>query len=249
MSAGKNKLTRFARMYVGGYDLSGSTRTVGSLDNMFEGVDLTGWSQLVRNEIADKVRQVGIRGYQALMDDTASSGSFSVLKDGNNSYAASLLMGGGAAPAVGDPAYHIPAVQMTDLAGWDGKAAAITADFIPLQSQFSGSYYDNPFGVVLEYDQSLSSTTNETSVDNGASSSSGGSAVLQVIASSGGTWVLKVQHSTDNAAWSDLITFSANGSAIATEFSSVTGTVNRYLRFQATRTTGTLTAICTFARN
>jgi hypothetical protein len=51
------------------------------------------------------------------------------------------------------------------------------------------------------------------------------------------TYVVKVQHSTDNNTWADLITFVANGSALTTERQVIaSGTVNKYRRVLATRT-------------
>lgn len=71
---------------------------------------------------------------------------------------------------------------------------------------------------------------NSASVDNGASSANGLVATLHVTTYVTLTSaVVKVQHSTDNSAWSDLITFTT-ATAITSERKTVTGTVNRYLR-------------------
>lgn len=71
---------------------------------------------------------------------------------------------------------------------------------------------------------------NGTGVDNAASSANGGVASLHVTAYTGFTSVsFKVQHSTDNAAWSDLITFTSV-TGTTWERKTVTGTVNRYVR-------------------
>lgn len=90
---------------------------------------------------------------------------------------------------------------------------------------------------------------NETSVDNAASSAGGGVASAHVTAYSGLTSiVLKVQHSTDNSAWSDLITF-ATATAVTWERKTVTGTVNRYVRALWDVTgTGSATFAMAFAR-
>ena len=74
-----------------------------------------------------------------------------------------------------------------------------------------------------------SSATNVTSIDNSASTSDGASAYLQVFAVSSGTCVVKVQHSTNNSSWSDLITFTG-ADDITSERATSSGTVNRYLR-------------------
>lgn len=51
------------------------------------------------------------------------------------------------------------------------------------------------------------------------------------------TYVVKIQDSTDNNTWADLITFTANGSAITSEIVAVASdTVNQYRRVVATRT-------------
>lgn len=69
-----------------------------------------------------------------------------------------------------------------------------------------------------------------SSVDNAASSAGGAVASLHVTAFSGLTdIVIKVQHSTDNSAWSDLITFTTV-TATTWQRSTASGTINRYLR-------------------
>ena len=245
--AGKNKTLRWMRVFIGGYNLSGDARTLGTLENNFEAADMTGWSEGVYNFIAGSPRHVAVRGFQALLNDAAAA-AFAILKDAENSARLSILFGGGTEPAIGDPAFLIGSVQMGDLAGWDGLAATISADFLPESSQYAAGV-DDPLGKVLHPETSLSATTNGTSVDNGASSANGGHANLHATVSSGGTWAFKIQHSPDNAAWADLMTFTINGSAIASEQKVVTGTIDRYTRFVATRTSGSVTPVCTFARN
>jgi hypothetical protein len=91
--------------------------------------------------------------------------------------------------------------------------------------------------------------TNSTSVDNAAGTTNGGVAHLHVTAYSGLTnAVIKVQHSTDNSAWSDLITLSTV-TAITSQRSTVTGTVNRYVRsFLDVTGAGSVTFALSFAR-
>lgn len=88
-----------------------------------------------------------------------------------------------------------------------------------------------------------------SSVDNAASSAGGGVGVIHVTAYSGLTSIaLKVQHSTDNSAWSDLISFTSV-TATTSERKTVTGTVNRYLRAWWDVTgTGSCTFAMAFAR-
>jgi hypothetical protein len=51
------------------------------------------------------------------------------------------------------------------------------------------------------------------------------------------TYVVKVEHSSDNVNWADLVTFTMNGTALGAEVVKVaSGTVNKYRRALATRT-------------
>jgi len=90
------------------------------------------------------------------------------------------------------------------------------------------------------------------SVDNSASSANGGAAVLHVPTNTvDGDTTIKVQHSADDAAWADLISFTAVGaSTITSQLSAVTGTVNQYLRVTASTagSSGAITFMVSFAR-
>ena len=247
MAVGKNKLERYMEIYVGGYDLSGDARTFGSLDNGFAEVDFTGWNEPVRNFVADGYRQVGVRGFQALMNDVTGRAS-DRLRNADQASRLALLFGGGAAPAIGDISYHLPSVQTNAPHAMDAGRGVLTADFLPDTEQLNANF-DNPLGVVLHPATSLSATTNGASVNNLASSANGCSAILHNLVAAG-IWAFKVQHSINNSDWSDLITFSANGGSITSEAGFASGTINQYTRFVSTKTSGAdVTPVCTLARN
>jgi hypothetical protein len=91
------------------------------------------------------------------------------------------------------------------------------------------------------------------SVNNAASSGNGGAAVVHVPTNTiaGGVTTIKVQHSADDAAWADLITFSTVAAATVTsELVATTGTVNQYLRATASTAgvSGSVTFMVTFSR-
>lgn len=90
------------------------------------------------------------------------------------------------------------------------------------------------------------------SVDNGASSTNGGAAVLHVPTNTvNGNTTIKVQHSANDSVWADLISFTAvSSTAITSQISAVTGTVNRYLRVTASTagSSGAITFMVSFAR-
>jgi hypothetical protein len=94
-------------------------------------------------------------------------------------------------------------------------------------------------------------TANIASVDNAAASTNGYTANLHVSAIAGAapSVVVKIQHSTDNSTWVDLVSFTA-ATAKTSEQKTGTGTVNRYVRAVHTfgGTTTSITYALSFAR-
>jgi hypothetical protein len=103
-------------------------------------------------------------------------------------------------------------------------------------------------GVVLHQLTAETSTGNFASVDNGASSAFGAVGHLHVTAFSGTSATIKITDSTDNAVFSDLITFTAVTAAGA-ERSTVAGTVNQYARVELSGIFTSVTFAVLFARN
>ena len=105
------------------------------------------------------------------------------------------------------------------------------------------------FGVLLTTGpkQTDASATNSTSVDQTAGSSAGAVGYLQAVSIGSGTATVKIQSSTNNSTWSDLITFTAV-TAQTSERVAVTGTVNRYVRVITTGTFTNLVFVAGFAR-
>jgi hypothetical protein len=119
---------------------------------------------------------------------------------------------------------------------------SITADF-----QCSGGL---DHGVILHPLGAETGTVNSASVDNAAASTNGGVGHLHATLVDVTSATIKIQHSTDNSVWVDLITFTAlSGTTETSERTAVTGTVNRYLRFQISAFTGTSATVAgAFAR-
>ena len=124
-----------------------------------------------------------------------------------------------------------------------GGAAAISAD---LQSSIGAELLLSHHALGAE-----TSATNSTSIDNAASSATGGVGYLQVTAFTGTNIIVKIQHSTDNSAWSDLITFTSVTAANAKErvrTAALTTTVNRYTRSIWSGTFTSATFVAGFGR-
>lgn len=93
--------------------------------------------------------------------------------------------------------------------------------------------------------------SNTATVDNTASTATGGASYVHCTAFSGTSIVCKIQHSTDNSIWADLITHTAITAANSKErvaTSALTTTVNRYTRGAWTGTFTTATFALFFSR-
>lgn len=109
-------------------------------------------------------------------------------------------------------------------------------------------------GISLHAIGADTATTNNTAVDNAASTANGGLAQLHVTANSrSANATFKIQHSADNSTFADLATFTVVATTVKTSerIAVAAGTtVNRYLRSQVTLASGTgsITYQTSFAR-
>jgi len=119
------------------------------------------------------------------------------------------------------------------------RAVRISAGMVASDAKYGG--------VLLQPNVSRTTGANYASVHNLASSAFGAVAFLHVVAFTGTTATVKVQHSTNDSAWSDLITFTA-ATGITSEKASVAGTINRYSRVNLAGTFSSITFAVGFAR-
>lgn len=143
------------------------------------------------------------------------------------------------AGAVGDNAIlYGPAILEKTSEAW--KVANLTKIAVSLKGTGGGGNQ----GPVLHVLGAETGSGTSTSVDNGALSSNGGRVTIHVTAITGSATV-KAQHSVDNSTWVDLVTFTCT--VIGAQTTTVTGTVNRYLRDSHTPGT-TITYVLAAAR-
>jgi len=246
MTTGKTN-SRHMRLLLDGVNLSGDARQVGSVGITYDEDDVAGWSDGVRNFTLGHPRAF-IEGFQSVFNNTAVTGSHIELS-AVEQYIGGLFIGIRAAPAIGDPAFGSPLQQGSYVVQGDGPVTIDAALNGPGQGETLGlSSVFRVWGAALAVGTSIAVSTNHTSVDNGASSANGALAYMFVSATTAGNFAFKVQDSPDNALWADLITFTMDGSAVAAEQGSVSGTVDRYTRLVATRTGGTVSPWCILVR-
>lgn len=248
--SGKDKILRWARLYISGYDLSGDARTFGNLANGMGEIDRTGWNEAHKNFLGDDQRMVGISDLQVIFND-ATGKSFDRLDTEADNSLIDIVFGGGGEPAIGDPAYMLRSEQIAAVANVDARLGVLNANFAADAGQYTAGAY-NPFGVLLaDAATQITATISKASVDNEGSSALGGWANLHIITTASGDYAFKLQHSANDTDWSDVTSgaFTIDGSAVADESIEFTGTVNQYVRLVATRTAGAVYVVCTFARN
>lgn len=147
------------------------------------------------------------------------------------------------ATAVGDKCY-LAGVKTTNY-----SISSPVADIVSIKADFQASGgIDN--GVILHIVEAETGTENGSSVDNGAASTNGYCAHLHATLVDVTSMTVKVQHSTDDAVWADLVTFTnVTGTTETSERVTGTGTVNRYVRYIISAFTGTsATFAVAFAR-
>ena len=115
-----------------------------------------------------------------------------------------------------------------------GDVVATSVDLQADAGLFNGLVLDNA---------TVTATGNSTVTDNGSSTANGGGAIAIVTAKSGSstpTATIKVQHSSDNVTFVDLVTFT-NFTAVGSQVSEIASgtTINRYLRVNYTITGST----------
>lgn len=247
MTAGRNMLTRYARVYVGGYDLSGDHRDFGSLINKCAHVDNSGIDDDFIHYLADR-REVGITGYKALLDD-ATGKSVTALQSLPAVAAVTVALGNGAAPIAGDLAYMLPAVQMGDIVSPEGGIYVVQADF----EMDYGDYANySPMGYIILPLTAISASGNSSTWNGGAAGTNGYLAVLHITVSGPGSYAFALEESTTGAFAGEqdtLFTFTATGSTITSEVKSGSGNVKQYRRLKYTKTSGTCSAFCAMVVN
>ena len=143
----------------------------------------------------------------------------------------------------------------TDETSYEIKAAVADMVTITAQAQASGTVGGLDGGVLLAASQTVSSTTANTGVDNTAASINGGVAHLHVTANTrNGAATIKIQQSSNNSTWTDLVVFTATTASTLTSerIEVAAGTsVARYVRANIsaiTGSTGSVTLTVGFAR-
>lgn len=248
--SGKDKLLKWARLFVGGYDLSGDAITFSSLDNNEEEIDLTGWSDLTMAWTITGRKILGVSGLQCFMNP-ATGRAFDQLAGAPIFRDMLFAFGGGGEPTTGDPVFMFSAISLADAISWDNQRATINVENLRVDSTDYDALSNFPLGRLLQGNVQQSGSWNSDSIDMEADQIApnvGAQFQLHVLEASGTTWTFKIQDSINDSAWVDVLTFSADGSVITAERNSTNNQIDRYVRFNATAGgAGNVTVVCSFS--
>ncbi len=211
MATGKTN-ARWCRLLVDGADISGDSRQVGTIGVTHQTQDVTGYNDGAHNFTLGRQNFI-FDGYQAVFSDAATTGShieLNVLEE----YVVTFVMGIRAAPALGDPAI-LQTLEQVSYTVSGSDATLIDAEFEKGQTDIS---IVKPFGLVLENGTVRTGNLTGTTVPgNGSSTSNGGIGNLHVVETSTDALTIKIQDSPNDSDWTDIITFSADGTSLLGE--------------------------------
>lgn len=236
-----------ARVYLGGRDISGDVVSV-DLSPSIETHDVTtfassGWRAFDPGLGAWEASFSGFYQTNAGGTSTTIGRQLEDILGSNTTGASVLSIWLESGDGVGDAGF----IASDAVASKIGEAIAI-GDLIKSTATLKGNGRTGLDARLLHPLATDSTSANGTSYDNAASSASGGRANLHITAATGTGGIVKVQHSTNNSTWVDLVTFTT-AAAIGCQTSTVTGTVNRYLRTISTiNGSSSLTYVAGFAR-
>ena len=226
------------RCYVAGYDISGDANSLDGVGYNQAVIDTTAINGVATSRIIGLVDgTLGVNVFFEATSEHAALLASNVVPTGDRVVLVPL------GSAVGDAGIGLVAKQANYDVSQGGTGSPVSA-----KASFSANGYPPEFGVMLTaHDDTHSSASNGTSVDNSASSANGGAGYIQAFSLSSGTPTVKIQHSSDNSTFTDLITFTAS-TAISSQYKTVSGTVNRYIRVISTGTFSNLKFACLFYR-
>lgn len=245
---------RWARFYMGGYDVSGFSRSIGLLDWTFDEANLTALADAAKGYLPAgcEITPTMLNGN---FDNTPTSSIHAIASAAGLSWVTSAALGMNAEPAQGDPVFCGRFQQAGYQAAEDGGAMVVSVPFAGSDAS-NPIGYDVPWGVLLHAKGAETAANTAIGVDGGAASLLGGYLVYHVFAGDG-TATISVDKSTTtnlNASFSALSGATSGSIDCSTPTSGIialsnTATVGQFLRWQlALGTATTVTFALTFVR-
>lgn len=244
MSTGRTATTKWTRVYMDGYDISGDSRQIGPLAATYDEGDLTCFPDEVKGALPGHPT-LSIGTLNGVFSNTATTGLHIIANAPSGKRTVMIPIGIRAAPAQGDPVYMGEFTQL----GYqhEGDTAAYVSIPFGLPSETNSTLlYDKPWGWLLHAKGAETAANTAVGIDdNGAATAFGGYMMYQVFAGNG-TATIKVQDAATNSdgSFADLsgcTSGSINCAVVQYGVVAIgrTATVRRYLRWQVVLGTAT----------
>jgi hypothetical protein len=227
--------SKWTRVLFGGANLSGDSRSIGNIGLQYDTVEVQGFDAALKERLMGHADAM-FGPYQALFNNRPAAigpvqpGSHVAL-NGTGQPIVSAFFGLGANPAIGNPAYSMETQQTSyTVAATTSDAVVINADFTTRGNAVTKAGWGRALAVGAGVDE----TTTLASVDNGAATTGGATAVLHItqsiVAMTSNDWVITIEDSANNSTFATIGTFTADGSAATAEAISIAGTIRQYVR-------------------
>lgn len=205
MATGRTVGSKFTRVYVDGYDLSGYSRSVGNLDWGFDQEVFAALSDSVTGALPGQCT-IAVGDINGIMDNTAD-GLHDEFSDASDAVRDVMIpLGIRAVPASGDPVFCAQVSQNAYSGDVSGDTLTMNLD-LGSQDARAGSTgsYDIPWGRVIHASGAVMAVNTGTAdYTHGSQTTAGGYMMYQLFGASTGTVTLKIQDSTGGA-YSDLV--------------------------------------------
>lgn len=216
-------------LYIAGYDVSGDVSTVSPIASRSGQLDVTAISASGHERIHSHVD--GEIGFTSFFNDATDQEHDALKAKGSGADRIVTYLHGS---AIGNAAAGLTSKQIN----YDMSRGADGSLTFGIQCLADGYGLDHCKQLTAGKRTDTSATGTGTSLDNAASSALGLVAYLQVFEFTGTSVTVTIQHSTDDSAWANLISFTA-ATAVGAEritTAALTTSVNRYLRVITTGT-------------
>ena len=237
MATGRTVGSKYTRIYIDGYDMSGYTRSVGNLEWGFNANSVITLTDEVTGAYPGQC-SIGIGDVNTVMDNTATTGPHAVFASDSDAVRDVMIpVGIRAVPAEGDPVFCAQVAQNSYNTNVADEVITVNIDLGTWDERGDSKAYPYPWGHLIHAngaETGVNTGTYDYAVD--AATTKGGYMMYQVFPESTGTCTFKIQDSTGGA-WSDLVSSGVLTLTETTGQSAIvplgcTGTVNKNLRWQ-----------------
>jgi len=254
MATGRT-VSKYARVYMDGYDLSGYTRSIGPLDITFDEESGVTYGDPVTGAYAGH-GMVSPGPLNGVFDNTATIGLHAAASGAGVKRDVLVALGIQSAPTEGDPAFMCEALQgayKAEPAG--GSLVGASIPFGPYSVTASTLLYARPWGYLEHALAAETAANTATGLDHTGAATAAGGYMMYHVTAGDGTCTLKIQDAATNldGSFGDLVSsgeIDASGAPLSGVVAlGTTAAVKRYTRWQLSLNTATtVTFVLGFVR-